>query len=78
MSEPGGPSARDELLRLVKASPQPELGVESMAQRIGIPLEDAEALVDELVGEGRLRRDGDRLLAVEPAASEAPPDEPIP
>ena len=78
MSESGGPSPRDELLRLVKGSPQPELGVETMARRIGIPLEEAEALVGELVGEGSLRRDGDRLVAVEPATSEAPPDEPIP
>ena len=69
---------RAELLRLVKGSPQPELGVNALAQRMGISEGDTQALIDALVAEGRLRRDGDRLLVVERAASEAPPAEEIP
>lgn len=69
---------RDELLRLLKGSPQPEVSIRSLADRMGASESATAALVEELETEGRLRREGERLLVVEPAASQQPGDEPIP
>jgi DNA-binding IclR family transcriptional regulator len=69
---------RAELLRLVKGSPQPEVSVAEIGRRMGVDEAEARSLVDELIAEQRLFQDGDRLVVVEPAAFEAPPDEPIP
>ena len=68
----------DELLRLLKGSPQPELNVQALAQRTGASIAETESALERLESEGRLRRDGDRLIVVEPAASRAPEDERIP
>lgn len=67
-----------ELLRLVKGSPQPEISVHEIARRMGVPAAYAEELVEQLVREGRLLRDADRLVVVEHAAWVTRPDEPIP
>jgi len=67
-----------ELLRLIKGSPQPELSVQSLAERIGIPEGEAEAMIEDLIRQGRLVREGDRLLVVERAASAADPGQDIP
>ncbi len=56
---------RDEVVQLVKGSPQPELSTTGLAERTGLSEDEMRALVDELVAEGRLRREGDRLIAVE-------------
>jgi DNA-binding IclR family transcriptional regulator len=56
---------REEVFQLVKGSPQPELGTTGLAERTGLSEADVGAVVDELVAEGRLRREGDRLIAVE-------------
>ena len=68
----------DELLRLLKGSPQPELNVQALAQRTGASIAATESALERLESEGRLRRDGDRLIVVEPAASQAAKDESIP
>lgn len=67
---------RDELLRLLKGAPTPEVSTETAARRIGIAPDEAERLVTELEAEGRLRREGERLIVVEPAASGS--DRPLP
>jgi DNA-binding IclR family transcriptional regulator len=67
-----------EMLRLIKGSPQPEVSVPEIGRRMGVSAREAEELAEELVRQGRLLRDGDRLVVVEPAAGAAPPDEPIP
>ncbi|MDP9378072.1 MAG: hypothetical protein M3P40_10980 [Actinomycetota bacterium] len=69
---------RDELIRLIKGTPQPEVSTQSMAERMGASESETAALIEQLVSEGRLQREGDRLIVVEPAASQAPPDVPIP
>lgn len=58
---------RAELLQLIKGSP-PEVGMDGLADQIGLSRERTAELVDELVAEGRLRRDDDedRLVVVEP------------
>ncbi len=68
----------DELLRLLKGSPQPELNVQALAQRTGTSISETESALERLESEGRVRRDGDRLIVVEQAASQASPDERIP
>jgi DNA-binding IclR family transcriptional regulator len=67
---------RAEILRLVKGSPQPEVNVGSLAERTGLGLTETRAAIETMVEDGQLRWEGERLLAVEPAASEA--DRPIP
>jgi DNA-binding IclR family transcriptional regulator len=67
-----------ELLRLIKGAPQPEVSVPEIARRMGIRAAEAEELVERLIHEGRLLRDGDRLVVVEHAAWMTRPDEPIP
>ena len=56
---------RDEIVQLVKGSPQPELSIGGLAERIDRDEAHTQGLVDALVAEGRLRREGDRLIAVE-------------
>ena len=69
---------RAELLRLVKGSPQPGVGVQGLAERMGLSEAETRALIADLIAEGRLQRDGERLLVVEPAASAAREDTEIP
>jgi DNA-binding IclR family transcriptional regulator len=57
--------ARAEILQLIRGSPQPGVGIEGLAERTGLRFEEARDLVDELVAEGRLLRDGEQLVAVE-------------
>jgi DNA-binding IclR family transcriptional regulator len=68
----------DETLRLLKGAPHPEVGVQSIAERLGIEQSEVEKILADLEREGTIRRDGERWIVVEPAASAAPPDEPIP
>jgi DNA-binding IclR family transcriptional regulator len=58
---------RDELLQLVRGAPQPGVDLDGMADQIGVSRERLEREVDALVRAGRLRRDGERLVVVEPA-----------
>ena len=69
---------RAEILRLIKGSPQPPLGLTGLAERTGLSEEQTRELVEALVRDGALREEGERLIVVEPAASEAPDDRPIP
>jgi DNA-binding IclR family transcriptional regulator len=71
------PEHRAELLRLVKGSPQPQVWISGFAERMGVSDAEAAAMVDELLAEGALRRDGERLIVVEPAAFEGD-ERPIP
>jgi len=59
---------RAELLQLIKGTPQPEVGIDGFADQMGLSRERTTELVDELIAEGRLRRDDDedRLIVVEP------------
>ena len=67
-----------ELLRLVKGTPQPEPSIAELARLIGEDEDRARRRVERLVAEGRLRREGSRLVAVDHALDHAPPDEQIP
>ena len=59
---------RAELLQLIKGTPQPEVGIDGFADQMGLSRERTTELVDELIAEGRLRRDDeDRLIVVEPS-----------
>jgi DNA-binding IclR family transcriptional regulator len=70
----------DEILRLLKSAPHPQLGIQSIAERVGISEHDVREILADLEREGRIQRDpvNERWIVVEPAASAAPPDEPIP
>ena len=59
---------REEIVQLVKGSPQPELSITGLAERTGLSEADMRAHVDALVQAGRLRQEGDRLIAVESGA----------
>ena len=58
---------REELLQLVRGAPQPGVDLDGMAAHIGVTRERLEREVDELVQQGRLRRQDERLIVVEPA-----------
>ena len=57
---------KEEMLQLIKGSPNPPLMVGGMAEEIGISFEEAEQLLAELVREGRVEMDGERPIAIEP------------
>jgi DNA-binding IclR family transcriptional regulator len=44
----------EELLQLIRGSPQPDLTIGGMAEAIGIPEDDAQRLLDALVADGRV------------------------
>jgi hypothetical protein len=67
-----------ELLRLIKGSPQPEVGVQGLAERMGCSIPETQALIDELLKTGRLVREGDRIVVAERAASAAEPEQEVP
>jgi DNA-binding Lrp family transcriptional regulator len=64
---------RSELLRLLRGASQLPLG--SMAREIGITEAEARGLVEDLLDKGRLVRQDDRLVVVEPAAAPYEPGE---
>jgi DNA-binding IclR family transcriptional regulator len=64
---------RSELLRILRGAPQLPLG--SIAREIGISDAELRGLVEALESQGRLTRDGDRLIVVEPAAAPYEPGE---
>jgi DNA-binding IclR family transcriptional regulator len=61
----------EEIVQIVKGSPQPEVSVSGIADQIGVDEAQAHALIDELVRQGRLTRDGERLIAIERAVDES-------
>jgi Mn-dependent DtxR family transcriptional regulator len=67
---------RDELIQLIKGAPQPEVDVATIARRMGVGEDEAQSMVDELVREGSLEVDGDRLIVVERSA-DRPGDEAV-
>ena len=67
---------RDELIQLVKGSPQPEVDVPTIARRMGVGEDEAQSMVAELVRDGTLEVDADRLIFVERPA-DRPGDEAI-
>jgi DNA-binding MarR family transcriptional regulator len=60
----------EEIVQIVKGSPQPEVSASGIADQIGVDEARAGALIDELVRQGRLTRDGERLIAIERAVDE--------
>jgi D-glycero-D-manno-heptose 1,7-bisphosphate phosphatase len=64
---------REELLRLLRGAPQRPLG--SMARELGVTEAEARGLIEELLDKGRVTREGDRLVVVEPAAAPYEPGE---
>jgi predicted transcriptional regulator len=64
------PELRSELIQLIEGSPQPQLSYGGMASRTGRTLEEVQLAIEELIDEGVLRREGDVLIAVEPAAGD--------
>lgn len=69
---------RNELLRQIKGSPQPQEWVDGWAERMGITRQRTQELIEELIADGRVARIEDRLIVVEHAVSRAEPDEEIP
>lgn len=67
-----------ELLRLVKGTPQPEPSIAELARLIGEQESETRERVQRLIAAGRLRREGDRLIAVDHALDDASPGEQIP
>ena len=59
---------REEIVQLIKGAPQPELSITGLAERTGLSEAETRAHVDALIAEGRLRAEGERLIAVEPGA----------
>jgi DNA-binding IclR family transcriptional regulator len=51
-------------MQLIEGSPQPDVSLSDMARQIGISDEDAERLVARLETAGKLRREGERLIAI--------------
>jgi predicted ArsR family transcriptional regulator len=64
---------RSELLRLLRGAPQLPAG--SMARELGITEAELRGLIEELEEKGRVVREGDRLILVEPAAAPYEPGE---
>jgi DNA-binding IclR family transcriptional regulator len=60
----------EEIVQIVKGSPQPEVSVSGIADQIGVGDAETRALIDELVRQGRLTHDGERLIAIERAVDE--------
>jgi DNA-binding Lrp family transcriptional regulator len=58
-----------KLIQLIEGSPA-ELSLAEFAREIGISVPEAQRIVDRLEREGRLRRDGARLIVVESEAWE--------
>lgn len=72
---PGNRRRRDELLRLLKGSPQPQVSIEALAAQMGVSPAEAEQLVEELLRAGLLRRNGQRLVVVqERIVPDSPPN----
>jgi DNA-binding IclR family transcriptional regulator len=59
---------RAELLQLIKGSPQPEVWITGFAERIGVRDAEVQRMIGELLAEGVLLQQGERLIVVEPAA----------
>jgi DNA-binding Lrp family transcriptional regulator len=64
---------RSELMRLLRGAPPLPPG--SMARELGITESELQGLIEELEEKGRLRRDGERLILIEPAAAPYEPGE---
>ena len=54
----------EELLQLIEGSPE-GMGVDGWAEQIGNTPSQVRALIDRLIADGRLVRDGERLVVVE-------------
>jgi DNA-binding Lrp family transcriptional regulator len=61
-----------ELVRLVKGTPASFQSPAEMAREIGVSLEEAERRLARLVERGRLKREGDRFVAIDPEIGTAP------
>ena len=66
---------RREALRIIKGSPHPDVSLAEIARQLGVSEDEARGLVDALERDGKLVRDGDRLVVVEPSAAPAEPGE---
>jgi predicted transcriptional regulator len=67
-----------EVLRLIKGSPEPQPSAAELARLVGEDERTMRARLERLIAEGRLQRDGTRLIAVDDALDDAEPDEEIP
>jgi DNA-binding IclR family transcriptional regulator len=60
-------------MRLLRGAPPMPLG--SMARELGITEAELHGLIEELEEQGRVQRDGERLILIEPAAAPYEPGE---
>jgi DNA-binding Lrp family transcriptional regulator len=60
-------------MRLLRGAPQLPAG--SMARELGITEAELHGLIEDLEEKGRVKREGDRLILVEPAAAPYEPGE---
>jgi DNA-binding IclR family transcriptional regulator len=66
---------RTEVIRIIEGTPQPEVTVAAIARQVGISEDEVHGILEGLERDGKLTRDGDRLIVVEPAAQPAEPGE---
>jgi DNA-binding IclR family transcriptional regulator len=64
---------RSELMRLLRGAPP--LAPGSMARELGVTEAELHGLIEELEQQGHVRREGERLILVEPAAAPYEPGE---
>ena len=75
-TEDGRDDHREELLTLLRGAPSMPIG--SLARELGDTEAEVQGLVDDLLARGRVVREEDRLVVVEPAAAPYEPgEEPI-
>lgn len=64
---------RSELMRLLRGAPPMPAG--SIARELGVTEAELHGLIEQLEQQGRIRRDGERLILVESAAQPYEPGE---
>jgi hypothetical protein len=75
-TDDGRDDHREELLTLLRGAPSMPIG--SLARELGDTEAEVQGLIDELLAHGRIVREEDRLVVVEPgAAPYEPGEEPV-
>ena len=72
-TDDGRDDHREELLTLLRGAPSIPIG--SLARELGDTEAEVQGLIDDLLARGRIVREEDRLVVVEPAAAPYEPGE---
>jgi len=72
-TDDGRDDHREELLTLLRGAPSMPIG--SLARELGDTEAEVQGLIDDLLASGRIVREEDRLVVVEPAAAPYEPGE---